>query len=111
VSVPVPAGIKAKNLDIVIKKDHLKVGVKGQTPIIDVSRASFRLAGEWKQTQTKYFAVGREEWGMDHNLEGIVVLYWLIGCGLLSCFLCHGPLLKPDFRESSQRVSRLMTGR
>jgi len=58
VSVPVPAGIKAKNLDIVIKKDHLKVGVKGQTPIIDVSRARFRPAGKWKQTQTVIFCSG-----------------------------------------------------
>jgi hypothetical protein len=37
VSVPVPAGIKARDLQVVIKKDYLKVGVKGQAPIIDVS--------------------------------------------------------------------------
>ena len=37
VSVPVPSGVKAKMLDVVLKKDHLRVGVKGQTPIIDVS--------------------------------------------------------------------------
>lgn len=35
VSVPVPPGTKAKMLDVVIKKDHIKVGVKGQPPIID----------------------------------------------------------------------------
>ena len=37
VSVPVPAGTKAKMMDVVIKKDHIKVGLKGQPPIIDVS--------------------------------------------------------------------------
>jgi len=35
VSVPVPAGIKARDLQVVIKKDYLKVGVKGQAPILD----------------------------------------------------------------------------
>ncbi len=40
VCVPVPAGTKAKGLDVIIKKDHLKVGVKGQTPILEVSPES-----------------------------------------------------------------------
>lgn len=35
VSVPVPAGTKAKMLDIVMKKDYIKVGLKGQPPIIE----------------------------------------------------------------------------
>ena len=35
VSIPVPAGTKAKTLDIDIRKDRLKVGIKGQPPIID----------------------------------------------------------------------------
>ena len=37
VNVPVGAGLKAKQLDVVIKKQHLTVGVKGQEPVIDVS--------------------------------------------------------------------------
>eukprot|EP00878_Enallax_costatus_P004789 GHUV01005040.1.p1 GENE.GHUV01005040.1~~GHUV01005040.1.p1 ORF type:complete len:326 (+),score=97.63 GHUV01005040.1:124-1101(+) len=35
VNVPVGAGIKAKQLAVVIKKQHLTVGVKGQEPVID----------------------------------------------------------------------------
>eukprot|EP01006_Ploeotia_vitrea_P006534 TRINITY_DN13602_c0_g1_i1.p1 TRINITY_DN13602_c0_g1~~TRINITY_DN13602_c0_g1_i1.p1 ORF type:complete len:193 (-),score=42.48 TRINITY_DN13602_c0_g1_i1:56-634(-) len=35
VSVPVPPGTTAKQLDIVIKQTTLKVGIKGQPPIID----------------------------------------------------------------------------
>lgn len=34
VTIPLPAGTKAKMLDIEIKNSSLKVGVKGQTPII-----------------------------------------------------------------------------
>jgi hypothetical protein len=37
VSIPVPSGTKAKMLDVVITKTKLKVGLKGQAPIIDVS--------------------------------------------------------------------------
>jgi hypothetical protein len=37
VSIPVPAGTKAKMLDVVITKTKLKVGLKGQAPIVDVS--------------------------------------------------------------------------
>lgn len=39
-NVPVGAGIKAKQLVVVTKKQHLTVGVKGQEPIIDVSTMS-----------------------------------------------------------------------
>ncbi|KAF5841749.1 nuclear movement family protein [Dunaliella salina] len=35
VSVPVPPGIRAKMMDVVISKTKLKVGVKGQPPIIE----------------------------------------------------------------------------
>lgn len=36
ITVPVPANIKGKDLDVVMTKSKLKVGIKGQTPIIDV---------------------------------------------------------------------------
>jgi hypothetical protein len=37
VAVPVGAGVKAKQLDVVVAKQRLRVGVKGAAPIIDVS--------------------------------------------------------------------------
>lgn len=37
VTVPVPEGSKAKQLDVVIEKNYLRVGIKGQKPILDVS--------------------------------------------------------------------------
>jgi hypothetical protein len=37
VNVPVGGGVKAKQLDVAIAKQHLRVGVKGEAPIIDVS--------------------------------------------------------------------------
>ncbi|GAA5893174.1 hypothetical protein JCM6882_003904 [Rhodosporidiobolus microsporus] len=35
VSVPVPPGTKGKQLDVVIKKLYVKVGLKGQPPVIE----------------------------------------------------------------------------
>ncbi|KAH8548902.1 HSP20-like chaperone [Umbelopsis sp. PMI_123] len=35
VTIPVPPGTRGKNLDIVIKKKQIKVGVKGQSPILE----------------------------------------------------------------------------
>ncbi len=35
VYVPMPDDIVSKQLDVVIKSTHLKIGLKGQTPIID----------------------------------------------------------------------------
>jgi hypothetical protein len=40
VLVPVPKGIKAKQLNVTISKQHLTVGVKGEAPIVDVSITS-----------------------------------------------------------------------
>lgn len=37
ITVPVPQGIKSMFVVCEIEKNHLKVAVKGQTPIIDVS--------------------------------------------------------------------------
>ena len=41
VNVPVPEGTKSRFVVCEIKKDHLKVGLKGQPPIIDVSSISY----------------------------------------------------------------------
>ncbi|MCJ1440436.1 MAG: hypothetical protein MMC23_000919 [Stictis urceolatum] len=35
VTVPVPGNLKGRDLDVVIAKSKFKVGVKGQTPVID----------------------------------------------------------------------------
>ena len=37
VSVPIPGNLKSRDLIVDLKKQHLKVAVKGQDPIIDVS--------------------------------------------------------------------------
>lgn len=37
INIPVPPGIKSRNIVCEIKKDHVKVGLKGQPPIIDAS--------------------------------------------------------------------------
>ncbi|GAA5871094.1 hypothetical protein JCM8547_005356 [Rhodosporidiobolus lusitaniae] len=34
-TVPVPPGTRSKQLDVVIKKQYIKVGVKGETPVIE----------------------------------------------------------------------------
>ena len=44
VTVPVPGNLKGKDFDVVIGKSKLKVGVKGQTPIIDVRPVQFFTA-------------------------------------------------------------------
>lgn len=37
ITVPVPSGTKSRFITCEIKKNHLKVGLKGQPPVIDVS--------------------------------------------------------------------------
>lgn len=39
VSVPIPGNLKARDLIVELKKTHLKVQIKGQEPIVDVSTA------------------------------------------------------------------------
>lgn len=41
INIPVPPGTKSRLIACEIKKNHLKVGLKGQPPIIDVSSWSF----------------------------------------------------------------------
>jgi hypothetical protein len=43
VTVPVPQGTKSRFVVCDIKKDRLKVGLKGQPPIIDVSTYTYKL--------------------------------------------------------------------
>lgn len=48
INVPIPGNLKARDLIVELKKTHLKVQIKGQDPIIDVStirqaRATSRL--------------------------------------------------------------------
>ena len=40
INVPVPPGTKSRFVLCEIKKNHIKVGLKGQPPIIDVSALS-----------------------------------------------------------------------
>lgn len=41
VNIPVPQGTKSRFVMCEIKKNHLKIGLKGQPPIIDVSNLIF----------------------------------------------------------------------
>lgn len=43
VNIPVPAGTKSRFVAYELKKNHLKVGLKGQPPIVDVSSKFFPL--------------------------------------------------------------------
>jgi hypothetical protein len=36
VTIPVPEGTTAKQIDYVIKQNYLKLGIKGQPPILEV---------------------------------------------------------------------------
>lgn len=46
VSIPVPEGTKSKMMDVAITKKHLKVGIKGEPPIIDVRILMVQLVWE-----------------------------------------------------------------
>lgn len=39
--VPIPAGVKAKDLAIEIQSTHLKIGIKGNPPYLDVRPLTF----------------------------------------------------------------------
>lgn len=44
VNIPVPTGTKARSVVYEIKKNRLKLGLKGQDPIIDVSSPAIVLS-------------------------------------------------------------------
>ena len=44
VNIPVPTGTKARSVVCEIKKNRLKLGLKGQDPIIDVSSSAIVLS-------------------------------------------------------------------
>lgn len=54
VSVPVPPGTKGRSMDVAISKQHLRVGIKGQAPILDVS---WRGWGGWARRQAGFCLV------------------------------------------------------
>ncbi|KAI8393377.1 HSP20-like chaperone [Radiomyces spectabilis] len=35
ISIPVPVGTRGRDLDVVLKRKHIKVGLKGQSPILE----------------------------------------------------------------------------
>lgn len=40
ITAPIPANMKGKDLDVKLTKNSVKAGIKGQTPIIEVSPGS-----------------------------------------------------------------------
>ncbi len=58
VFVPVPKGTKAKMLDVKIDKLHLRVGFKGQPPIVDV-----KMMYSWYQDKCLVGSVERADQG------------------------------------------------
>ena len=53
ITVPVPSNLKGKDLNVVISKTKLKVGIKGQDPIIDVSSPD--IPASQPQTSIAFF--------------------------------------------------------
>jgi hypothetical protein len=47
ITIPVPQGTKSRFVVFDLKKNHLKVGLKGQPPIIDVSSYSNKFHLVW----------------------------------------------------------------
>jgi len=55
ITVPVPAGMKGKDIVCDIGSTHLKFGLRGQTPLVDV-RALLRSAVLWQLARSKLCA-------------------------------------------------------
>ena len=55
VSVPIPGNLKARDLVVELKKGHIKVAVKGQNAIIDVSG----LSHPWRISRDEVIARAR----------------------------------------------------
>lgn len=91
VTVPVPKGTKSKMLDVVISKNHLKVGLKGETPIVD---------GELNE------AVKTEDclWNLDDNAVEIS-LQKVNGMSWWSCVIKGDPEI--DTRKVEPENSKL----
>lgn len=68
VTIPVPQGTKSKMLVVDIKKTHLKVGVKGEQPIIDdtlckevrIDDSTWTL-GKWRKSCQASYQLTRPE--------------------------------------------------
>ena len=56
ITVPVPGNLKGRDFDVMISKTKLKVGVKGQTPIIDV-RPKFHPNSQTLNSTTSHTAM------------------------------------------------------
>lgn len=50
VTIPVPGHLRGKDLDVLLAKDRIRVGVKGETPILEVfTYLPAYLPGAWKE--------------------------------------------------------------
>ncbi|GAA6054967.1 hypothetical protein JCM3770_004073 [Rhodotorula araucariae] len=61
VSVPVPSGTRGKQLDVVLRKDYIRVGLKGATPVLE-------------GTLAKEIRVDDSTWTLDDSREVTVSL-------------------------------------
>lgn len=53
ITAPIPANIKAKDLDVKITKSSIKAGIKGQEPIIDVCLCALSILNCHADTDIK----------------------------------------------------------
>jgi hypothetical protein len=65
--IPVPQGTKSRSVVCDIKKDRLKVGLKGQSPIIDVS--SYKLIYGIVRTFFSWNSVILSAWLIRHTIK------------------------------------------
>lgn len=75
VSVPVGKGLKGKQLDVIVTKSHIKVGVKGQEPVVEVCmflEGGHFKAGSWldRHIVNMRKGRGRVRWGGELGMGG-----------------------------------------